>query len=145
MPPVDPSASTPAPEQTPAPDQVPAPVPEPPKKPGFFARLFGGGKKATAPAVPANFESQTPEPQLDDATDRTMAPPVVPVADDTAAPSGPGEQLPPTLDVPPTTEGPSEPQMGGVPPTLPTEPPVAETPGAEEQDDTTANTPPRQF
>ncbi len=93
MPPVDPSAATPAPEQTPAPDQAPAPVPEPPKKPGFFARLFGGGKKVAAPAVPANFESQP------------------------------------------------EPQVGDVPPALPTESPVAGVPGAE--DDANSNVPPR--
>ncbi|USN96528.1 MAG: hypothetical protein H6797_05700 [Candidatus Nomurabacteria bacterium] len=43
------------------------PAPQEPKK-GFFARLFGGGKKkeAAGPVVPPAHESLTPEPQLDD-------------------------------------------------------------------------------
>lgn len=141
MPPVDPSATTPAPEQTPAPDQAPAPVPEPPKKPGFFARLFGGGKKAAAPAVPANFESQTPEPQLDDAADRTIVTPATPAVGDVATPSDPAEQTPPSFGVPPAVESQPEPQVSDVPPTLPAESPVAGVPGAE--DDANSNVPPR--
>ena len=51
----------------PADNNTPAPAPQEPKK-GFFARLFGGGKKtdASAATVPPTHESQTPSPQLDD-------------------------------------------------------------------------------
>ena len=138
MPPVDPSAATPAPEQAPAPGQTPAPVPEQPKKPGFFARLFGGGKKAAAPAVPPNFESQTPAPQLDDA-DRTMTPPVTP---EVSSPVDPGATLNgPSEQFPPTTDSPAEPQLGGAPTLPPAEPPVAGVPSTDEPED--PNTPPR--
>lgn len=55
----------PADNNTPA-----APTPQEPKK-GFFAKLFGLGKKKdnTAPVVPPLHESQTPPPQLDDTQD----------------------------------------------------------------------------
>ena len=137
MPPVDSSASTPAPEQTPAPDQTPAPVPEQPKKPGFFARLFGGGKKAAAPAVPPNFESQTPAPQLDDAADRSVISPVTP----DVSPAEPTTLAGPSDQLPPTTEGPTEPQLGGAPTLPPAEPPVAGVPSTDEPEN--QNVPPR--
>ena len=55
----------PADNNTPA-----APTPQEPKK-GFFAKLFGLGKKKdnSAPVVPPLHESQTPPPQLDDTQD----------------------------------------------------------------------------
>ena len=66
------------------------PVPEQPKKPGFFARLFG--KKSSDPViVPAQHESQTPPPQLDevpsvDAPAGLAASVVNPVATDPVSP-----------------------------------------------------------
>lgn len=48
----------------------PVPTPQEPKK-GFFAKLFGLGKKSSdaSAAVPSAHESQTPPPQLDDTQD----------------------------------------------------------------------------
>jgi len=103
---------------------APTPAPEKPKKVGFFAKLFGK-KEAAAPVVPEKHESQTPPPQLDDAQGLSTT-------SETAAPSGPGEELPPTVDVPPAVQGAPAPQNEVVPPTLPTEPPVGPTPPAQQ-------------
>jgi hypothetical protein len=89
---------------------APTPVPEPPKKQGFFAKLFGG-KKAAAPAVPENHESQTPPPQLDEtpaslpdlsvpADPNSSANPVT--TTETTPLDTSGESLPATPDVPPS-------------------------------------------
>lgn len=118
MPPVDSSAPTLTPEPTPTPEQ--APVPEPPKKQSFWSKLFGG-KKAAAPAVPENHESQTPPPQLDDATERNMIPPTESAADNQAAPVEPTAQ--PTFGGAPAAPAPTQPQQDAAVPTMPMSPP----------------------
>ena len=98
-----------------------APAPSEPKKPGFFARLFG--KKAEAPAVPVDHQSQTPPPQLDDSGS-------VPAADQTA-PDREVEQGPPTIVVPPSAQSAPLDENNGLPPTLPTQPPAGESQPSE--------------
>lgn len=86
-----------------APTPPPAPTPEGPKKPGFFARLFG--KKEKEPEFP-DRPSQTPPPRLDDTADGTPSPDgtsATPV-DATGAPAPAPEEKPPTLDVPPSLQ-----------------------------------------
>lgn len=121
MPPAD-NTNTPA----------PAPAPEPPKKPGFFARLFG--KKSQDDAVVPPHASQTPPPALDDTAD-TSDPVAAPADPSASAPStdlpasapvvGPDEAANP-VDVPPSVSAaPVESEQGPVSPTLPTQPPAA--------------------
>ena len=117
MPPVDTGAPTPAPEnQAPTPDQTPAP--EQPKQLGFWARLFGGGKKEApvAPTIPADHESQTPPPQLDIETDRSTVPEV-------SEPVAFGNESTPSTPAPNDLSGASNvptPQVGDVPVAGPT-------------------------
>ena len=126
------------PENTSTPPTPPV-TPEPPKQ-GFWAKLFG--KKPAEPAVP-HHESLAPPPNLGD-VERTEVPgepsdsgvtsaasvdtttsqsEQYPHTEETAAPSSEGEQLPPTLDVPPAEE-PKFDAEGGVPPTVTPEQPA---------------------
>lgn len=107
------------PADTNAPATAPTPVPEPPKKQGFFARLFGG-KKAATPVVPANFESQTPAPQLDDAPGAVES---APIADPMATPPAVDAMPAASVSTEQPASVPSEP-VSPVPPapTQPTEP-----------------------
>jgi len=142
MPPVDSSAPTPAPEQ-PTPDQTPTPVPEQPKKPGFWARLFGGGKKEQAPAplVPADHESQTPSPQLDIETDRNTIP-TDPAVGENALPGSEGGQLPPAADSFAPTAGMPQPQGDSA--AAPTDPSAPADPAANEPANTQPTNPTQQ-
>lgn len=137
MPPTD--SNTPA----------PTPTPEQPKKPGFFARLFG---KKEAPAAQPQRESQTPAPQLDEptSTDGSAAPSEpadssvsTPASTDVSegVPTVSPDENPKPLDVPEDLQ--TEPvQADGetVSPTLPTQPPAPANESDESKDDST--TPP---
>lgn len=92
MPPVD--------NNTPA-----TPLPQEPKK-GFFAKLFGMGKKSetSSSVVPPAHESQTPAPQLSD----TQDPSTPGEGALSAVPDVPVEAMPTTPVVPaPSVEAPS--------------------------------------
>lgn len=130
---------------------TPVPTPEEPKKPGFFARLFGGGKKVAAPAVPENHESQTPPPQLDDTSDSSPATSIVAPANtdpltgaqstEVASSNTSADTTTPSLAVPPSIAS----QTQGETPSLPVEGPAAPVPGfgaqeSEKKDD--SQTPP---
>lgn len=67
---------------------APEPTPQPPKKLGFWAKLFG---KKEAPVAPQPQPSLTPEPRLDEPTG-SVSQPVVPVGP--AAPVTPPSPAP---------------------------------------------------
>lgn len=117
-----------------APTPTPASAPDGPKKPGFFARLFG--KKEKEPEFP-DRPSQTPPPRLDDTADGASDTPV----DATGAPAPAPEEKPQTLDVPPSLQADppaptvsTDPLSGEVPPVGGDVPGAA--PSEEPKDDT---------
>ena len=77
----EPVAAEPEPEPEPEPEELPAPVlppvAEPPKKRGFFARLFGRRKRAEEVAVAEPVEEATPQP-AEDAKPEPVAEPAPP-------------------------------------------------------------------
>jgi len=77
----EPVASEPEPEPEQEPEELPAPVlppvAEPPKKRGFFARLFGRRKRAEEVAVAEPVEEATPQP-AEDAKPEPVAEPAPP-------------------------------------------------------------------
>ena len=117
---------------------VPTPTPEQPKKPGFFARLFG---KKEAPAVQPPRESQTPAPQLDEPTSTDVSTPSASTDVSEGVPTVSPDENPKPLDVPEDLQ--TEPvQADGesVSPTLPTQPPAPANESEESKDD--SSTPP---
>jgi len=118
----------------PADNNVPAP--QEPKK-GFFAKLFGGGKKkgASESVVPSAHESQTPPPQLNDTQDFVVSEegmaPVVPIGDTvpTVAPAATPEAVPSAGTVPAPEAAPVEPSVAApVAPAEEQKPPVGPVP-----------------
>ena len=75
-------------DTTTPPAAAPEPTPQPPKKLGFWAKLFG---KKEAPVVPQPQSSLTPEPRLDEPVG-SVSQPVAPVGP--AAPTTPPSPAP---------------------------------------------------